>query len=362
MGLKTWLGLKPRNKSQRTEWKKIESNLIEPSFPIDVVYTWVDGRDPKFQHDVKQYLPSDVFAGEATGNSRFRDQEELRYSLRSIATYAPWVNRVYIVTNGQRPSWLARHPKVSLVEHSEILDRKFLPTFNSHVIGSALHRIAGLSEHYIYFNDDVLLSRPMRPIDFFTDVGLAYSDRSDFVLPVERRFIPDLHALAAANARDLILREWGHRFDHRLGHSYHAQLRSVAEECERRFASEYDSFRRNRFRTASDLLCCSFLHPYAAYIVGKALFTQTSHLYVKVRSRSARRSYRHLLARKGTPYAPASICLNDSGNSDDPDYTTRMTNFMDAYFPVPSPFESAPRDLASDVLGIRALCEQKESV
>src|SRR5690606_32380528 len=100
---------------------------------------------------------------------------ELRYSLRSIEAFAPWFNRIFIVTNGQVPAWLRDDPKVVVVTHSEILEPQYLPTFNSHVIGSALHRIPGLSEHYIYFNDDVFLLRPISRNEAFSDGGLSYA-------------------------------------------------------------------------------------------------------------------------------------------------------------------------------------------
>ena len=107
---------------------------------------------------------------ESYQSNRFADYEQLRYSLRSLEKYAPWVRRVYLVTNGQIPHWLNMdHPKLTLVTHEEIFDdRRSLPTFSSPAIESNLHKIAGLSEKFLYFNDDIMLGTEVWPEDFYT--------------------------------------------------------------------------------------------------------------------------------------------------------------------------------------------------
>ena len=102
--------------------------------------------------------------------SRFRDKDELRFSLRSLWKFAPWVRHVYVVTNGQVPGWLALdRPRLSVVTHEEIYpNRSHLPTLSSPSIETHLHRIAGLSEHFLYFNDDMLLADRVVPSDFVT--------------------------------------------------------------------------------------------------------------------------------------------------------------------------------------------------
>ena len=149
---------------------------VPPRFPIDLVYTWVDGNDPVLQAKRAAYDGSDQ-------RHRYTDHQELRYSLRSINEYLPWINHIYIVTDGQRPEWLAEHPQVSIVDHTQILAAEYLPTFSSHVIESALHRIPGISEHYIYLNDDMVFLRPMHPEDFYTSAGLVYGIVSASMLP-----------------------------------------------------------------------------------------------------------------------------------------------------------------------------------
>lgn len=102
--------------------------------------------------------------------SRFEDNEELRYSLRSVERHAPWVRHIFIVTNGQIPSWLnLDNPRVSVVTHRDVfLNHSHLPTFSSPAIETHIHRIPGLSQKFIYLNDDVMFGKDVWPDDFYT--------------------------------------------------------------------------------------------------------------------------------------------------------------------------------------------------
>ncbi|XP_043262661.1 N-acetylglucosamine-1-phosphotransferase subunits alpha/beta isoform X1 [Colletes gigas] len=138
--------------------------------PIDVVYTWVNGSDAIFLKNLKEHVPiMDI----NTAASRYSDKDELRYSLRSLEMYAPWVRHVYIVTNGQIPSWLDMdNPRVTLITHEDIfLNKSDLPTFSSPAIESHIHRIPGISDKFLYFNDDVMLGTEVWPEDFITQAG-----------------------------------------------------------------------------------------------------------------------------------------------------------------------------------------------
>jgi hypothetical protein len=175
--------------------------------PIDVVYTWVNGSDTKWLSEMLAYRArwnaeagrmmtdeeEDLAAiaaaalaaasanasnvtnatqdDSASSMSRYRDNNELRYSIRSLYKYAPWIRRIYIVTNGQVPSWLnVEHARVRIVTHAEIFpSADDLPTFSSPAIETHLHRIPGVSRRFIYFNDDVMLGAPVWPDAFFTD-------------------------------------------------------------------------------------------------------------------------------------------------------------------------------------------------
>ncbi|XP_069376510.1 N-acetylglucosamine-1-phosphotransferase subunits alpha/beta isoform X1 [Paralichthys olivaceus] len=102
--------------------------------------------------------------------SRFEDNEELRYSLRSVEQHAPWVRHIFIVTNGQIPSWLnLDNPRVTVVSHQDIFqNHSHLPTFSSPAIETHIHRIPGLSQKFIYLNDDVMFGKDVWPDDFYS--------------------------------------------------------------------------------------------------------------------------------------------------------------------------------------------------
>ena len=136
---------------------------------IDVVYTWCDGSDPEFQR-IKQETAKKENLQITVVNAdkyRYQDNDELKYSLRSVEKYAPWVNHIYIVTNNQRPKWLKENEKITIVDHKEIIPADKLPTFNSVCIENYLVNIPGLSDLFLYFNDDFFLSKKTRPEDFF---------------------------------------------------------------------------------------------------------------------------------------------------------------------------------------------------
>lgn len=139
--------------------------------PIDFVVTWVDGSDPVWLKEKETYERALGIAVERSdnGDERYRDWDVFRYWFRAVETYAPWVRNVYLVTCGQIPSWIdPEAPKLKIVNHSDFIPEKYLPTFSANPIELNLHRIEGLSEHFVYFNDDIFLGRPVRPEDFFT--------------------------------------------------------------------------------------------------------------------------------------------------------------------------------------------------
>ena len=132
---------------------------------IDFVIIWVDGNDPEWQKEKNKY--------DASSNSdnriiRYRDWGLLKYWFRGIEKFAPWVNKIHFVTWGHLPEWLdTSNPKLNIVNHKDFIPKEYLPTFSSHTIELNLHRIKGLSEKFVYFNDDFFLIDEVKPSDFF---------------------------------------------------------------------------------------------------------------------------------------------------------------------------------------------------
>ena len=143
----------------------IKDRVIE-NYPIDFVVTWVDGNDLEWRKSRDSFFKG--YSKENNGEERYRDWEFFVYWFRAVEKYAPWVNKVYLVTCGHYPTWInLNHPKLVLVNHEEYMDSRYLPTFNSIPIELNLCKIKNLSEHFVYFNDDVFLTDYVSPDDFF---------------------------------------------------------------------------------------------------------------------------------------------------------------------------------------------------
>ena len=133
---------------------------------IDFILPWVDGNDPEWRREKSRYSPTDM--ANSDSEVRYRDWDNLQYWFRAVEAFAPWVGRVHFITWGHLPAWLnVNAPKLHIVRHEDYIPKEYLPTFSSHTIELNLHRISGLSEHFVYFNDDMFLTRPVSPEDFF---------------------------------------------------------------------------------------------------------------------------------------------------------------------------------------------------
>lgn len=151
---------------------------------IDFVVSWLDSNDPIWQEQYYKYKNQGKKGD--TSTARYREWDLFHYWFRAVETYAPWVNKVYLVTNGKFPDWINKnHPKLVLIKHSDYIPEEFLPTFNSRTIELYLHKIHGLSEHFVYFNDDFYLNAPITPDYYFKD-GLPcdYNRETVFNVPI----------------------------------------------------------------------------------------------------------------------------------------------------------------------------------
>lgn len=139
-------------------------NDMQNNTDIDFVITWVDNEDPKWQSDFLEYTT------DAEGDkriSRYRNWDNLKYLLRGMERFAPWHRRIFLVTYGHTPDWLNADGKLTVVKHDEFIDKGCLPVFSSHPLEMNLHKIPGLSEQFVYFNDDTFLLKPLAKERFF---------------------------------------------------------------------------------------------------------------------------------------------------------------------------------------------------
>ena len=134
---------------------------------IDFVITWVDGSDPEWIKEFNNWTPAtkknvDIRA------ERYKDYGLLRYWFRGIEKFTPWVNKVHFITCGQKPDWLNTNaPKINWVKHSDYIPKEYLPVFSSHPIELFINRIPSLSEKFVYFNDDMYITSPLKESYFF---------------------------------------------------------------------------------------------------------------------------------------------------------------------------------------------------
>lgn len=142
--------------------------LIMKDISIDFVVPWVDGADKSWQKEFKKYRNDDLACD--TTLKRYRDWDLMKYWFRCIEINAPWVNKIYFITWGHIPEWLnVNHPKIEVINHKEYIPIDNLPVFNANPIEVNLHRIKNLSEHFVYFNDDMFLINKVSKKDFFVN-------------------------------------------------------------------------------------------------------------------------------------------------------------------------------------------------
>ena len=161
----------------------------QDNIPIDVVYTWVDSYDPERIYYQNKLLSKNDFN---LDKSRYDQSEELKYSIKSIEKNCPWVRMIYIVVkDDQKPNFIEfdnRFNKIpiKLIKHSMIMPKTSLPTFSSISIELCIHNIPDLSDYYIYMNDDLFITKPLKKSDFIKDgkpiVNITPANKSDFII------------------------------------------------------------------------------------------------------------------------------------------------------------------------------------
>ena len=310
-------------------------------FPIDVVYTWVDGSDSRWRARMREHrgLAVESVNERAVADARFRDQDELRYSLRSLQQYAPWVRHIWLVTDQQTPPWLdATSEGITVVDHRSLwADQGALPVFNSHAIESRLHHIEGLAEHYLYLNDDVMLCRRLEPGDFFSPGGVACIEPSNTRVDLGPPTIDDPGAAAAMkNNREMLRPLIEASITQTFRHTPHTQRRSVAYELEEQFAEDYRRVGASRFRSPSDFSPIS-LQQWYSYRTGRAVRGRLEYAYVDVARTAGLDALATALSRDDLDV----ICLNQSEDAGAGVDTDRLTALLASTYPFAARFERA---------------------
>jgi hypothetical protein len=256
------------------------TELVEP---VDAVLTWVDSADRGYAAARAPWLAEAAQLDRLAGaQARTRSLEELRFTLRSLDMYAPWLRRVWLLTDGQQPDWIDEGA-VSVVDHRDVLEGHVtLPTFSSHAIESGLHRIDGLAEHFVYVNDDTMLGARTAPTDFFTPAGHPVFQPSGEFLPAGPAG-PDEAApnIAGRAVRALLERDFGRTVTHKLRHTPHPLTRSLMAEVADRYPEQWRRTGASRFRSPQDIAPVQLTLWYAL-CTGRASTAAPSYQYVEL--------------------------------------------------------------------------------
>lgn len=300
---------------------------------IDLVYLWVDGNDPKWLKKQQRFLSKEIDT-----NGRYQDNQELKYSLRSIDKHLPWIRKIFILTDNQVPSFInPNHPKIEIIDHTQVIPKEILPTFNSSVIEHFIYKIPGLSEHYLYANDDMFVNTDLSPSFFFKDGIPVMRMLKDMILR-QKIFLKRLskieintYRLAIENAYNLFEKTFNIFYPIKQHHNIDAYLKSdYALVMEDVFKDELQPMFKNRFRHKSDIH--RMLINYYAIKNNRGILTYSNN------NESCRLKIHKNYQKKFDKYNPKLFCLNDSEHANDKD-RTEVEPFLKKLFPNKAEFE-----------------------
>nr|WP_255222247.1 stealth family protein [Nocardia otitidiscaviarum] len=315
-------------------------NATDVGFDIDIVFSWVDGSDPEFRAR-RAGMMAQVVVGEGDeADARIRQIDELRYALRAVYKNAPWIRRIFIATDSAVPEWLVEDPKVTIVRAVDhFSDRSGLPIFNSHAVECQLQHIEGLSEHFLYSNDDMFFARPVRPSMFFTPAGVSRFIEADTRIgPGSNNERRSGFENAARVNRALLRQRFGHVITRHLEHTPVPLRRSVLHEMEREFAADFARTRTSRFRAATDISVTNSLYHYYALFTGRAVPQERAEVrYVDTTLYTGLALLDGLAARRNVDF----FCLNDGSFPEVPEAerVRAVSEFLETYYPEPAPWE-----------------------
>lgn len=317
------------------------------TFDIDLVFSWVDGSDPEFRARRAARMAQHVVGEGDDTEARIRQINELKYALRSVNMFAPWIRRIFIATDSAPPPWLAEHPKITIVPAEQHFSNKAaLPTYNSHAVESQLHHIPGLSEHFLYSNDDMFFGRPLDASMFFspggvtrfieakTRIGLGTND------PTRSGF-----ENAARVNRQLLFDRFGQVITRHLEHAAVPLRKSVLIEMEQEFPEEFARTQASAFRSGTDISVTNSLYHYYALMTGRAVQQEKAKvLYVDTTSHAGLRLLPELRRQRGYDF----FCLNDGSFPEvsAQQRSDQVTSFLERYFPIPAPWEKVAADVS----------------
>ena len=209
---------------------------------IDLVVLWVDSNDETWQKKYLTFFPETDFSS----SSRYSQNFELVFSIRSIEKNLPWINKIFVVTDSQKPDWLKETDKLKVVYHSDFIPESYLPLFNSEAIETFLHLIPGLEEHFIYINDDMYFSQPLEKDFFYFSDGTPKVRLKKFPKGLENK---NLYYKNVCNSIQSFNQTFSTSFSFELSHGADAYLKSSYGICVEKMKDEFEELRTQKKRS-----------------------------------------------------------------------------------------------------------------
>lgn len=235
---------------------------------IDLVVLWVDGNDIehiKLKNKYKEILGKKVNK-EATIDARFKDNGELKYLLRSVEQNAKFIRNIFLVTNGQIPSWLnINNPKIKLINHKDIMPADALPTFNSAAIEACIVNIPNLSNCFIYANDDMFIAKPINEDFFFTKNGYPISRLKIDFNPNKTEQNMELYNTRLSFTKNIFFNKFHKKMNFFEHHNIDAFYKPDVLKCIEEFGEEFDKVVHCKFREPNTISKMIWTF-YSAYI------------------------------------------------------------------------------------------------
>lgn len=310
--------------------------------PIDLVYLWVNSDDEDWKAEMLKWKSLEFGLSSRGGfrDCRFFNNHELKYSIRSVLTNAPWINKIYIVTNGQVPDWLnLDYSKIKIIPHSQILPQDALPTFNSEAIEACICNIPELSEYFLYSNDDMFINRPVTPDYFFDKNGKPIVRLVKQKWTTEERN-SNLYLQNIEYSIQLIKTKFGKEYKYEPSHNIDAYRKSYFLECKNEFLEQFKAVYYKKFRTTNSVQ----RHIVSLYMLAKK-YAKLKKVDIRINSKKKELENIYLpimqqdkMKNAISVHNPVLMCINDDENAVSED-RKNLKIFLSALYPIRHNFE-----------------------
>lgn len=300
-------------------------------FPVDLVVLWVNGNDSSFVRERNAWAAR---LGVPVEPARFVQTDELRYVLRSVEKFLPWISRVVLVTNGQVPPWLnSHHPRLKILPHHAFMPPECLPTFNSCAISIGVSRWPGLAEHYLLANDDTFVWSSLPKEYFFPKKGRV---RNYYMFYPRKNYADSSYGRQLLHIVQELSRVFPNkRFPLEPFHNIQGYLKSSTSLSWQLFNALLTCTLHSRFRKEDNLNCYFFAGVAAACGQAEWHATRQSRF---LKSDAGVWELWQNYAQEIKKYAPRLVCLNDSKQCRDED-RRELQRYLQRVFAQASSFE-----------------------